>query len=221
VEADGVAALGLDPLDLIRGELRIPHRRDGERDQPLRILRAPVLDVPVVPGLQRGERQLLVFMAQEYFAGHADEGAEVQAGGDAVDVHVADPRVDVIATRAHLRERRRLEAVLVARPADDGVGVHVDHPAAAEGPVVIAAINAGVMLGSRVAEFLRDAALERVRRLDDVVIDAEKNHVFETHFEISHRLVVSRLIIRLATNGALHEPSSITPPSTEKVWPVM
>ena len=50
-----------------------------------------------------------------------DQRREAQRCVDAVEVHVGDARVDVVAAAAHLVEARRLHAPLVLRPADDGV----------------------------------------------------------------------------------------------------
>ena len=57
-----------------------------------------------------GQPELAVLGAEEHPPAEAgDHGREVQRGPHAVDVHVGDPGVDVVAARPHLVEAERLQ----------------------------------------------------------------------------------------------------------------
>ena len=78
---------------------------------------APLVDVPVVVGPDHRQRDVLVLGAGEQLAAELRERREAQRAEHAVGVHVLDPLVDVVAARAQLGERGRLDAVLL-RAAD-------------------------------------------------------------------------------------------------------
>ncbi len=71
----------------------------------------------------RGHRghELVVVVLHEELAPDARPRREVHRGQDAVDVHVPDPLVDVVATGADLVEARRVAAPVLRRPALHGV----------------------------------------------------------------------------------------------------
>ncbi|MCY1531177.1 hypothetical protein D9M68_663950 [compost metagenome] len=64
-EGNGVAALGNDALDLGHRGIDVPVGNDGVGDVAARVAAAPLVDVPVVVGLQQGEGVLLVFELME------------------------------------------------------------------------------------------------------------------------------------------------------------
>ena len=80
--------------------------------------------------------------------------------------------VDVPRAAPHLVEAGRLEAVLVDRSADDRVEARRSGALAVEQPV-LAAVVVSTTCGARSANFFGQPALERVRRLDDVVVDRD------------------------------------------------
>ena len=59
-EADGPAALLGDAVDLLGGQLDVPHGDEPEGDEPARVGAAPLVDRPVVVGLEHHQRQVLV-----------------------------------------------------------------------------------------------------------------------------------------------------------------
>src|SRR5271170_4220081 len=59
-KGDGVHTERRDALQLSNGSGHVPYRHDGQRDESTRIPTAPFMDVPVVVGAYRCERQLLV-----------------------------------------------------------------------------------------------------------------------------------------------------------------
>ncbi len=101
------------------------------------------------------------------------ERREAQRRRDAVDVHVGDARVDVPRAAAHLVEAGRLEAVLAStagpttalNPTFGSTWPFQTHAS----PPSSVGDDARLVVG----ELLREAAGERVGRLDDVVVDRD------------------------------------------------
>ncbi len=180
-EADRPAALLADPLDLLHREVDVPHRDDAERDEAARVRRAPLVDDPVVVGLEHHERQLLVARLGEGAGVEAGHRREVHRCEHAVDVHVAHALVHVQAARAQLGERAGVEAPLLTRPADRGGHAERGRGALAlERPLVDAVLVADDL--RRLIEPLgRDVVLVHVGRLDHVVVDADQDHVVHLH----------------------------------------
>ena len=138
-EGDGVAALRGDAPHLAGHLLGVPDGRDRERDEAAGMLAAPVVDVPVVVGAQHRDGELAVAgggLAAEELTDEARHRGEAERAEHAVGVHVADARVDVVAAGPQLRERRRLEAVLLRGSARHGVQPHVRDLRALEHPEV-------------------------------------------------------------------------------------
>ena len=98
----------------------------------------------------------------------------------AVDVHVADAVVDVVAARAHLVEAGGVEAPLGLRPRHDRVQADDAGLVAAIHPAVHAVV---VLHDPRcVIDVLGgQAAVEHVGRLDHVVIDAHQDKIVNIH----------------------------------------
>ena len=110
----------------------------------------------------------------------AGEAREVERAEHAVDVHVADALVDVVATGPHLGEGQRVDAVLLGHAPGHGVQAHVRQRRALEHPdlaAVVLHLDERSALGRR----LRQPALEEVGRLDHVIIDADHDHLVDLH----------------------------------------
>ena len=116
-----MAALGGKPLELGYGGIDIPNRKQTAWDEAAGIGAAPFIDMPIVIGAQVGKCLRLVLGLYEEAAVNHREAREIERCGDPVDIHVSDTGVDIITTGTELRERRRLHAVFLARPADDGI----------------------------------------------------------------------------------------------------
>ena len=180
-EADRPAALLGDPLDLRDREVDVPHRDDAERDEAAGVLGAPLVDDPVVVGLEHHQRQLLVARLGERARVEAGHGREAHRREHAVGVHVAHALVDVPATGAQLGERAGVEAPLLTRPTHGG-----GH---AEGRRGALTLERPLVDALRVADDLRrlveplggQVVLVHVGRLDHVVVDAHQDHVVHTH----------------------------------------
>jgi hypothetical protein len=89
--------------------------------------------------------------------------------------------VHVEAARAQLGVRAGVEAPLVARPADrgrhaerGGRGLALEHP-------LVDAVLVADDLGHLVGPLRRDVVLPHVGRLDEVVVDADEDHVVHLH----------------------------------------
>ena len=132
-ERDGVAALGGEAPHLLGGLLDVEQRQDPARDEPARVGAAPLVDVPVVVGLDHDQVDVAVRALVEHLAGESGPVREVQARQLAARVHVADPFVDVEAAGAHLVVAGGVDVVHLRRLARDRVEAQV---AAAEVAVV-------------------------------------------------------------------------------------
>ena len=88
--------------------------------------------------------------------------------------------MDVEATRAHLIERRGVEAVLQRVAPSDGVESDVGHRRAFEHPRVDPVLE---LLDARreLGRLLAQAALEQIGRLDHVIVDAYKDQIVDLH----------------------------------------
>ena len=178
-EGQRVHALLRHPADLLGAQLGIPDRRQRHRDETARLARAPLVDVPVVVGLHQRHREFAV-VGGEQPGGEAGERREVHGGQHAAGTHVLDAFGGVVAALADLVETLRLESVLLLGPAGDRVERDVGNDGVAELPGIRAV---GIVHEPRrlVLVLLREVVLEHVRRLDDVVIDADQDHVVLVH----------------------------------------
>ena len=148
--------------------------RDLQWDHPPRREARPLLDHPVVPRAHAHERKLgVVGELLEALAGEAgEERRKTDRRVDAVEIHVGDASADVPGTAAHLVEARRLEAVLADRSAGDGVETDVRQLLTLEDPHLTSVVMLDDAWGT-IGEFPGKTAGERVRRLDDVIVDRD------------------------------------------------
>ena len=132
------------PADLGPSGLRVPQRDQTQREQPAAAVAAPLLDHPVVVRRDTGERELLVLCLQEDLAGEAREARKAQRSLGLVEVHVCEPRLGVVTTRAHSRVRDRRDRQFLAREAGaghdlrDGPEHVLVHPKVHHGPITAA-----------------------------------------------------------------------------------
>ena len=178
--------------DLLGGQLGVPQRDDREREELAVGVAAPLLDHPVVVGVDARLAELAVLGLGEGLAAEAGERREAQRRLHVVHLHVLDPGLGVVATGAHLVVGDGRGGHVVAVEADRGHVALVDvdevlvDPAVGlgavgvEGLLVLAAAGvahvadaAALDLGAAVAELLGQPGLPEVRRLDDVVVDAD------------------------------------------------
>ena len=96
-----------DAVHLGHRGVDVPHGDDAERDEAARVGPAPLVDGPVVVGLEHDERDLLVARLGERPGVPAGHGREAHGAEHAVGVHVAHPLVHVEAARAAARCRCR------------------------------------------------------------------------------------------------------------------
>ena len=93
------------------------------RDEPVGVGRAPLVEHPVVPGLDARERELFVVGFEEPVPAEARERREQQLGPHAVFVHGAYAFVDVVRARDHVLVAAREEIVALAGLARRGTSV--------------------------------------------------------------------------------------------------
>src|SRR5690606_8931933 len=101
---------------------------------------APVVQVPVVVGLDRRQGYVTVRVVLEVLAGKAGEGGEADRAEDTVGAHVVDACLDVPGATAHVLVAQRLHAVLLLGPAHHRVEAHVAGGLAFEYPDVATAV---------------------------------------------------------------------------------
>ena len=137
----------------------------------------PLLEEPVVPGPDaRHARAPRSLALEEHPAAESgDLRREVHRRPDPVDVHVPHPGVDVVAAGTHLVEAERLEP---ARSPAAGRPRRSSRPGCSAGPRTP---RPGGPAGSPrsaapVGQAAGHAALERVGRLDDVVVHRDDGH---------------------------------------------
>ncbi len=182
--------LGVTP-DLRRARFGIPDHRQRHRDEPRRIGTAPLLDVPVVVGLHQRQGELVV-LSGEQPAREPRERRETHRAQNAPGVHVLDPFVDLVTTRPDLVQTLRLQPVLLLGPARDRVQRNIGDHDVAELPGIR---TIGVVHQPRrlIQIFLLQMIPEHIRRLDDVIINADQDHVFFIHhFSFRHPSAVGR-----------------------------
>src|SRR3546814_7034124 len=90
--------------------------------------------MPIIIGLDRGEREALVVLLQKPDAGKPRKLGEVDRSEHAIRVHIVDARMNIIRARAQMVERHGFHPIFFLRTADHGVeseaGVFLalDHP---------------------------------------------------------------------------------------------
>ena len=164
-------------------QLDVPVGEDGQRDLPVGVGGAPLVDGEVVPGLHARVGQLLVLHARRTCepAKPGSEGKQSWAWIPSA-VHVLDPLVDVVATGAHLVEAHRVEADLLLGLAGDGVEADRRVPDAVDLPhLLVALVDVAQRVGggsldvddprAPIAELGGEPVLEGVAMLDHVVVD--------------------------------------------------
>ena len=179
-EGDGVAALLGHPVHLLRTQLGVPDDGDRQRDEAPGLGAAPPVDVPVVVGLHHGAGLVLVLAPGEELAAELGEGGEAHGAEHAVDRHVAHTLVHVVAADPHVLERGGLDAVLLGRAADHGVEPDVGDLVAVVEPDVGAVVLADE-LGRLVLVLGGQQPVEHPPGLDDMVVDADQDHVLSAH----------------------------------------
>ncbi len=140
----------------------------------------PLIDVPVVVGTDDTERQFLVVPGREHASREPGERGEVERRQHTTCVHVQHPLVDVPTASADLVEGRGLDAVLVLGSACNGIQADIGDHLAVEHPHVVACV--GVLYRrNAIAKPQRHVLIEHVRRLDEMIVDADEDHVLDVH----------------------------------------
>ena len=129
--------------------------------------------MPVVPGPGDGEHELRIGKEREPHTGKTDCGRKVQRCVHTVDVHVADPGVDVPHAGTQLLEPRRLEELLLDGSPGDGIDRDLRQDGAVEQPRVVA-LGRLDHAWRPVDEPPRHPPLEQVRWFHQMVVDRDQ-----------------------------------------------
>ena len=140
----------------------------------------PLVDMPVVVGPHGDQRHVLVGDPGEVLTAEVRERGKVETGQDSGRVHVIDPFPGAPAARAHLGVFGGIEVVLLGWAAGHGVQADADGPLALELPDV-AAVLGSHDVGLAVGIATRPMGVEHRRRLHNVVVDADEDHVIWLH----------------------------------------
>ncbi|MNF85122.1 hypothetical protein D3C84_675080 [compost metagenome] len=176
-------------LDFSGGGLHVPPGHQHQRDETTRRGIAPVMQVPVVVGLDRRQGYRTVGMHLETLASKAGESRKAQRTEHAIGVHVIDTVADVPGATAHLVVAQRLHAVLLLGPADHRIEAHVAGSLLLENPYITLSALDDMRLAS--LEAGRHVASKGIWRLDCVIIDADENQIFNLHCCFPLRLMGS------------------------------
>ena len=135
--------------------------------------------MPVVVGLHQRQRKLRI-LGGEQPAREPRKRRETDRPENAAGIHILDPLVDLPAARPDLIKTLRLQPVLLLRPTRHRVERHVGDHHITELPRV-AAVRVVHQPRRLIQILLRQMVLEHVRRLNDVVVNADQDHVFFVH----------------------------------------
>src|SRR5580658_6735983 len=139
--------------------------------------------MPVVVRANHGGNELVIIALSEELSAESGPRGEVEAREHPVDVHVADPLVDVVGTWTNLVEGCRVVAPLLGDPAGHRVQAERGDLDAVDQPGV-GAVRTANDARRAILEFRRQMLLEELvhgRRLDDVIVHTHQDHVSNVH----------------------------------------
>ena len=175
-----MTALVRQAFNLLSGFLHVIEGQDPARNEAAGIRRAPLVDVPIVVGLDHHQVDVAVGALVEDLAREAGEIGEVQTRQLAAGVHIAYPLVDVETPRAHLVVARGVDVVHFARFARDGVQAHVPAADLAVVPL-LDAVGLEDHPRGEVPVLRGDVCVEHVRGLGDVIVHADQDQIVLVH----------------------------------------
>src|SRR5690606_32526615 len=111
-------------LDFGSRSLHVPPRHQHQRNETARCSIAPVMQVPVVVGLNRSQGHSTVGMRLKALTSKAGESRKAKRTQYTVGVHVIDTVADAPSATAHLLVPQRLHAVFLFGPANYRVQAH-------------------------------------------------------------------------------------------------
>ena len=183
-EGHGVAPLGGQAPDLLGRLLHVEEREDAAGDEPVGVGGAPLVDVPVVVRLDHDLVEARSGPSLSTWPENPVQLGKLRPASVPAGRHVPHPLVDVEAARAHLRVHRRVDVVHLAGLARHGVEAEVA-PLLVPVPPLLEALGVGLHPGGSVPVLGRNVALEHVRRLGNVVVDTDQDHVVGLHVRVT------------------------------------
>ncbi len=198
-------------------------RGQGQRHEAARVGAAPLVDVPVVVGLEHHQREGRVTRLGRLLEGpaaEAGEGGEAHRRQDAVAVHVPDPLVDVVGAGPHLRQRRGVHAPLLLRPGHDAVQAHHAHGGVLEDPL-LEPVGVTDQLGCLVLVLRRHVPVEHVGWLDEMVVDTHDDQVVGLHDGVPSLVALLVDAVRVVLRMSPASPRLRWPPTLGAPrWPM-
>ena len=175
-----ITAFLFDALEFLHHQLLVKDGQDGGRDEATGVFATPLVDMPIVVGLNNGVGILRVFGFDKQGTFKAHKRTKAQRAQNAIGVHIIDTRVNIVTAFAHLRESGGFTAVLVLTSADHGIKADIGQLVAFELPEFRAVIPFNQ--GWRLFKLCRShVVLEQIRWLHHMIIDTYHNHIFHTH----------------------------------------
>jgi hypothetical protein len=178
-EREGMHTLLGQALDFRRRRLHVEPRSHHQGNEAARCSVAPIVQMPVVVGLDGCERDTAVFVALKPLSRKTREGREADRTQNAIGIHVIDTGLDVPGAAAHLFVAQRLHAVFLFGAADHRVQAHVtrgfflEHPDVATFVVLDAGLAPLVLRGHMAGEC--------IGWLDGVIVNADEDEIFQFH----------------------------------------
>ncbi|CAB4816924.1 unannotated protein [freshwater metagenome] len=175
-EGDRVAALGRKPPHLGRSFFDIEQRQHAARDEATGMRTAPLVDVPVVVGLDHDLVDIEVGALVQHLPGEAGEVGEVESRELTTRVHVTHALVYVEAARTHFVVAARVDVEHLAGFAGHGIEAEIATLDVAVPPLLDAALvgedprRLGLVTG-------RNMRVEHGGRFGDVIVDADEDEI--------------------------------------------
>src|ERR1700728_2547611 len=161
----------------------VPPRDYHQRYKTSRCSVAPILQMPVVIGLNDRERDFAVRNALKSLARKPRKCRKAQGAKHSIDIHVVHPGFYIPGAAAHVLIGERFHAVFFLRPPDDGIKSHIACGAVLEYPDVAALPL--LYDGFTSLEAGRHVTCKGIGRFDHMIVHTNENQVIELHL-VSH-----------------------------------
>ena len=204
----------------LAASLDVEQRQDAAGDEAVRVGAAPLVDVPVVVGLDHDQVDVAVRALVQDLAGEPGEVREVEAGELAAGVHVAHPLVDVVATGPHLVVAAGVDVVHLRRLAGHGVEARGCGPGRRRTTTARRRPPRSRPGAPGRLYFAGTWASNMVRRLGDVVVDADQDQVVGVHVcPLCCRWACAASLGRHASNRGVDRATVFPPPWNTSTLP--
>jgi hypothetical protein len=167
-------------MDLVGGFFDIEQREDAAWDESARVLAAPLINVPVVIGLDHYLVQVVIGSPVEYLPGESRKVWKVQARELAAGIHVPHSFVNVITARSHFVVAAGVDVEEFRGLAGHSVETQIATFDIAVPPLLDSEL-VGSNFGRPIKVFRRDVVLEHILGLGNMVVDTDQYQVIRAH----------------------------------------